>query len=54
MTDLKKVYGLVNSLDFEGLVDALNKIDNMEIVSIIIDRMFELDEERAVAFADAY
>lgn len=45
---------LVNTLDFDGLTEALDKVDNMEISTMIIDRMFSLDEERAIAFAECY
>lgn len=51
---MRKAQALVNSLDFEGLVDALEKVDNIEMIAMIIERMFVLDEERAIAFADEY
>lgn len=51
---MKRVNELIKTLDFDGLVEALEKIDNMEIADVIIERMFEVDEEKAIKFEANY
>lgn len=51
---MDKVRKLANMLDFDGCVEALKKIDNMDMVAIILDRMEELDEKRFIEFCEEY
>lgn len=51
---MNKAKQLVNMLDFDGCIKALEKIDNMQMVDLIIDRMFQLDEARAIEFSNNY
>lgn len=53
-TERARAQELVNTLDFDGLTEALDKVDNMEMSTMIIDRMFEIGETRAIAFAECY
>lgn len=53
-TAIERMKELINSLDFNGLAEALERIDNMEICDMIIERMFELDEEKALAYEANY
>lgn len=49
-----KVTQLINSLDFDGLAKAFDEVDNIEITDMILDRMFTLDEERAIEYSNNY
>lgn len=49
-----KARTLIKALDFDGLAEALERVDNVEMVTMIIDRMFELDETRAIEFSENY
>ena len=49
-----KIKALINTLDFEGLKEALDKMENNDIANMIIERMFEVDEEKAIAYSEIY
>ena len=53
-TTMNKAMELINTLDFDGLVEALDKIDNCDMIAMIIERMFEIDEEKAIEFEKNY
>lgn len=55
MTKLERAKELVNKLNFEGCIEALDHSGLVvEIVDLICKRMMELDEERFIKFSEEY
>lgn len=49
-----KATALINLLDFESLAKLFDEVESAELADMILDRMFELDEERAIEYANNY
>lgn len=55
MNKIERAKELVNKLDFEGCIEALDHYElSTEIVGLICERMMELDEERFIKFSEEY
>lgn len=51
---VNKAKSLINKLDFDGCIEALNKPELEPFMNLIMDRMIELDSERFIKFSEEY
>ena len=49
---LDRAQELINKLSFEELEELANKVEGIELLPMIMDRMEELDEKRFLEFAN--
>ena len=50
----RRMKELVNSLDFEGCIEAFEKSDDLYLDTLIMDRMEELDQKRFYEYAENF
>jgi len=51
---LDRAQELINKLSFEELEELANKVEGIELLPMIMDRMEELDEKRFLEFANNF
>ena len=51
---INKAKSLINKLDFDGCVEALDRPELEPFMNLIMDRMNELDSERFIRFSEEY